>query len=237
MSLYSQRLLINKEKLQLHQNISPWQKIPLDFCLPFAFSEKESKMQLVLLERQMELGAFCSILLLHIAGEASPSHICHLLVKLHREREFLRQGNVAKQPLPMPSLQCHGREGISTSIRILRGAAGAGGGVPDVFMVLEDSWQPAAGGARIHPGMDPACIPADPCATAGKQPGGQETRIWGSGYPWVPTSCGPGEPLHCQMEIPFQFLSNLPLLSLCSEIQGHTVPLVLAMACLGLCKY
>lgn len=42
-------------------------------------------MQLVLMEWQMELGAFCSILLHHIAGEASPSHICHLLVELHGE--------------------------------------------------------------------------------------------------------------------------------------------------------
>lgn len=41
-------------------------------------------MQLVLMEWQMGLGAFCSVLL-HTVRETSPSHICHLLQKLQRE--------------------------------------------------------------------------------------------------------------------------------------------------------
>lgn len=75
--------------------------------------------------------------------------------------------------------------------------------------------------------MDPACIPADPCATAGKEPVNQDTAIWGSKYPWILSSHGRGEALLCRM-----VLSDC-----CAEIQGHTVPLVLALACLAMCKY
>lgn len=116
--------------------------------------------------------------------------------------ELLGEGNVGEQSLPIPSPQCHGREGIPTRIR-LRRTPGHGGGVPEVFMVLEDSWHPT-GGCGIQPGsilvwILPASqqilVPKD------KQPVCQATRIWGSKYPWIPTSCGPGEPLQCQVEI------------------------------------
>lgn len=100
----------------------------------------------------------------------------------HEATEFLGEGNVGEQSLPIPSPQCHGREGISTRIRPQRDSRtwwwssrciyGAGGFLaPSCWM-----WHPA----RLHPGVDPACIPAEPCATAGKQPMGQDPRIWGS---------------------------------------------------------
>lgn len=61
-------------------------------------------MQLVLLEWQMELGAFCSILLHHIAGEASPSHGCHLLGKPQRESSLEKEmWQNSLFPCPHPS--------------------------------------------------------------------------------------------------------------------------------------
>lgn len=165
-------------------------------------------MQLVLMEWQMGLGAFCSVLL-HIVRETSPSHICHLLVKLQRAPWGRTCGRtVSSHPLTPEPWQ---RGNIHQDQ--LRGTAGPGAVVPDVFMMLEDSWHSAAGGG-IQPG--PSCIPADPCAT-GKQPVGQDTRIWGSKCPWILTSCVLGAPA-----VPD---GDVPLLILCLSSKDTLSPL------------
>lgn len=164
---------------------------PFGFLPALGIFRGRIQVQLVLMEWQMEPGAFCPVLLLHIAGEASPSHICHLLVELHGEiTPWGRKcGRTASShpltPEPRQTGNIHQDQDPQRDGRTWWRSSG---------------WR--ISGTQlldVAPSQDPSrrgstSIPADPCASAGRQPVGQDTRIWGSGYPWILLECSWGAP-------------------------------------------